>query len=383
MTASFSSSGRFRVDFGHELAQVDDDWRQLEQQGLCTAFQTRAWLQPFYRVVAPGLGLKPAFLRVTDTASGEPMLLFLLVQQRCLGVTLLQHADAGVSDYNAPLVSRGFQPSDAEWAALWRELMAWPGLGTVFHIQKAPLALGGRGNPLLASGEAFARMGFNAWGLPLPATMAAYEATAFTASFAKDLAMRQRRLGRKGAVVFMRAETLAERQAAFEALVEQRRQRFVEMGRANVLDDALFRRFYEAAAVESPGEVVRLFTVQVGGTIVAVLLALDHGGARHVVMPTFAAGEWRNCSPGTLLIRMSIERSIAEGLRYFDFTIGDEPYKASFGACAEPMFTLMHPLTPLGHAVAGARSGARRLPALVRDAVHASLALGKQGRRAS
>lgn len=383
MTVSLSSSGRFQVDLCHDLALIDDDWRTLEQHGLCTAFQTRAWLHPFYRVVAPGLGLRPAFLRVTDADNGAPMLLFPLVQKRCLGVSVLQYADAGVSDYNAPLVAHGFQPSDAEWAALWRTLMAWPGLGTVFHMQKAPLAIGGRGNPLLASGEAFARMGFNAWGLALPATMAAYEASAFTASFSKDLAMRQRRLGRKGAVVFALAETPEARRAAFDALVEQRRQRFFETGRTNVLDDALFRRFYEAASVESPGEVVRLFTVQVDGTIVAVLLALDHGGARHVVMPTFAAGEWRNCSPGNLLIRMSIERSIAEGLRYFDFTIGDEAYKASFGARAEPMFTLMRPLTPLGHAVAGARSGARLVRAVVKDAVQASLSLGKEGKSAS
>ena len=46
-------------------------------------------------------------------------------------------------------------------------------------------------------------------------------------------------------------------------------------------------------------------------------------------MPSYDAA-WDRLSPGRLLLDHLIEWSFCQGLGEFDFTIGDEPYKATF-----------------------------------------------------
>ena len=166
--------------------------------------------------------------------------------------------------------------------------------------------------------------------------------------------MRRRRLDKKGRVRFALTETVEARRCAFETLLRQRGRRFAETRRFDALADPAFRRFYAAAAVAGTGPTVRLFTLTVDETIVAVVLALDHAGTRHMVMPSFEAGEWKNCSPGNLLMLMCIEQAIESGLKRFDFTIGDEDYKAGFGADRQPMWSGLLALNGPGALAVGA-----------------------------
>lgn len=324
----------------HDLSQVAADWQRLETEGHCTAFQTRAWLQPFYDHLAPALGLEPLFLHVAQADTGRPLMLWPLVRQRRLGMSLLAFADAGVSDYNAPLLAAPSLPAEA-WSQALQALRAQAAL---LKLDKLPSDAG------LASvaGPAAAPLSYGTWAVDLPDSLAAYEQHCLAPAFAKDLAMRRRRLERKGAVQFERAATLEARRLAFEALVRQRARRFAETGRDDILGRPDFRRFYEAAAVHAPGDTVRLFTLAVDETVVAVMLAIDHAGTRHMVMPSFEAGEWKNCSPGNVLMLRAIGDAIAGGLRRFDFTIGDEAYKAGFGAVRQPVHGGLLPLAPAG-----------------------------------
>ncbi|MDB5820876.1 MAG: cellulose biosynthesis protein CelD [Rhizobacter sp.] len=346
-----SQARRYEIKITRDLESVEADWAHLEAGGGCTAFQTRAWLKPFYDRLVPQIGLSPVFVRVMDLETKSAALLFPMTIGRYLGLKTLTFADGGVSDYGSPLWSQSFRPSSVERAALWHDFSAHSSLGSIVRLQKMPSLLNQSQSGFISAIERPSRLSFGAWGLPLPGSLHSYESSSLTASFLKDLRMRRRRLERKGAVVFAAATTATEREAAFDALVVQRNRRFVEMGRNDLLSDARYRSFYRAISVDEPNDTVRLFTVRVAGEIVAVLLALDHAGVRHVVMPTFEAGEWKNCSPGNLLIHMAIERSIQEGFAHFDFTIGDEPYKSSFGARRSELYDVLQPLTSVGAGV--------------------------------
>lgn len=350
------------LQFLHKWSQVEADCRELEARGHCSAFQTIAWLRPFYGQLAPALGLEPLFLRVSHRDASQPLMLWPLVRDRRLGLSMLSFADAGISDYNAPLVVREGLPP-ATWS---RALQALRRQGHVLRLDKLQTRLGGPPSPLLAAmGTAAAELSFGSWAVDLPRTFEDYERVALSAAFTKDLAMRWRRLQRKGNVRFELARTPDARRRAFEALVRQRARRFAETGRDDILGRAEFRRCYEMAAVEEPGETVRLFTLAVDETVVAVMLAIDHEGTRHMVMPSFEAGEWKNCSPGNLLISMSIRDAIEAGLSRYDFTIGDETYKAGFGATRQPMHGGLLPLSFTGacavHGVRLARALRQRL----------------------
>lgn len=327
-------------------AEVEAAWASLEADGRCTAFQTRAWLRPFYRHVAPALGLQPLFL-LGSGDDGAPRLLWPLVRERRLGLPVLACADAGISDYNAPLHAEAALPPTV-WAQVLQTLR---GHGALLRLDKLPPATVGTAS-LAALLPAPIEASFGTWAVELPPTLAEFERRALSPAFVKDLAMRRRRLERKGCVRFALAATPAERRTAFDALARQRARRFAETGRDDILAHPAFRRCYEAAAVDEPGDTVRLFTLSVDDRVVAAMLALDHAGTRHMVMPSFEGGEWKNCSPGNLLMLQAIGHAIEHGLTRFDFTIGDEPYKAGFGARRLPMHGALLPLSAAGHVAA-------------------------------
>jgi CelD/BcsL family acetyltransferase involved in cellulose biosynthesis len=336
----------FDIATADRIDAFDDDFARLEAEGCVTAFQTRAWLRPFYEILAPRLGARPLILRVRDAADGAPLLMLPLATRRKYGVAVAEFADLGVSDYNAPLFSRRFNPSIAQWRAIYADIVAALDGVAMLRLQKMPMRVHAGVNPLI--GEGATSMAVGCWGVALPSTLAAYSREALTPTFQKEMAKKIRRVAKRGAVEFAAAQTREEKRAVFELLARQRQARCDEMGRRNILAEPDYRAFYEAVAIHSDAPLARLFSMKVNGVPVAAMFALERGEAIHVIMTTFEGGEWKSCSLGNVLIHAAIEDAIARGLRYFDLTLGDESYKRDFGATRLPLFSAMTPRSSVG-----------------------------------
>lgn len=345
---------RLAVEVSGDLAAVEADWARLEEDGLLTPFQTRAWLVPFYRELAPRLKATPLFIVVRDKASGEPMLLLPLCTRRSWGVRIVRFADLGVSDYNAPILAKGFAPTLEQWRGLWRGIMAAIGFGAVIRFQNMPRMIAGRINPLTLDDRLLAPMEIASWGFALPTSAAAYRTRILASSFVKEMAKKSRRVAKRGEVEFVPATTLEDRRLAFDILTRQRQERCAEMGRMNMLSIDAYHRFYQAAVVESEDGHARLFLLKVAGEVVGVIFALVHDNAFHVIMSTFEGGDWKSCSLGNVLIMTSIEHCIAQGFAFYDLTIGNEGYKQHFGATPMPLYSVLRPLIPFGAPIASA-----------------------------
>ncbi len=346
--------GRFAIEVARDLDSVEEDWARLEADGLLTPFQTRAWLAPFYRELAPRLKATPLIIVVRDRANGAPLMLLPLCARRIYGVNVVQFADLGVSDYNAPILAKNFDPTPAQWRRLWRRILAALGLRGILRFKNMPRLIAGRTNPLTRYDRFSAPMDIASWGIELPATAAAYRAQFLSRKFAKDIAKKARRVARFGEVEFVLAQTPDERRLGFELLARQRQERCNEMGRGNSLASPAYRRFYEAVAVESDAGLVKLFLLKVGGEALGAILALERGKALHVIMATFEGGDWRSCSLGNLLTLAAVEHCIAQGIGFYDLTIGNEDYKKRFGAAPAQLHCALRPLTPADALLASA-----------------------------
>jgi CelD/BcsL family acetyltransferase involved in cellulose biosynthesis len=346
--------GRFAIEVARDLDSVEKDWARLEADGLLTPFQTRAWLAPFYRELAPRLKATPLIIVVRDRANGAPLMLLPLCARRIYGVNVVQFADLGVSDYNAPILAKNFDPTPAQWRRLWRRILAALGLRGILRFKNMPRLIAGRANPLTRYDRFSAPMDIASWGIELPATAAAYRTQFLSRKFAKDIAKKARRVARFGEVEFVLAQTPDERRLGFELLARQRQERCNEMGRGNSLSSPAYRRFYEAVAVESDAGLVKLFLLKVGGEALGAILALERGKALHVIMATFEGGDWRSCSLGNLLTLAAVENCIAEGIGFYDLTIGNEDYKKRFGAAPAQLHCALRPLTPADALLASA-----------------------------
>lgn len=327
--------GPFEVDVFTDIAAVRDDWAALESTGECTPFQTRAWLEPWYEIVAPHFGAAALFVRVRERSSGRPVMLLPLVKRRDAGLTLVEFADLGVSDYHAPLFAPPMGDLGAQGPALWSKIQAALRPADLFRLEKVPATVGGARNPL--QDVARRRMNFSSWDVVLPGDRAAFDAALPDRSFLRELARKGRRLAGRGQARFAEATTPGDLRRAFEALCAQRAARFAELGRDNILQAQPFRDFYERVALAPQDRVARLFTLSVDDEIVATVFGLARKGRFCMIMSTIGDARWKSASPGNVAMGRLVSRLIEEGGGVLDFTIGDEAYKRSFGAAQRPL----------------------------------------------
>jgi CelD/BcsL family acetyltransferase involved in cellulose biosynthesis len=73
---------------------------------------------------------------------------------------------------------------------------------------------------------------------------------------------------------------------------------------------------------------------------VATLLGI-RTGSRYVMIRISNAGEkWSNCSPGRLIIERTMAALHRDGVRAFDFSVGNYAYKRRFGVTRLPLIDI-------------------------------------------
>ena len=160
-------------------------------------------------------------------------------------------------------------------------------------------------------------------------------------------------------------------------MVEQRRQRFREIGRFEILDTPAVEAFYRDMALRSlrDGGPVKLFGIAVGDEIVATTYMLVHGGSMHGIILSMGGSEWSAFSPGHLIAIMMIEWAAAHGLTYFDMTVGSLSYKSRLGGQARALHRLLEPHTLRGRLAASVLLASAHGTAWLQDHSRVSMVL--------
>ena len=121
---------------------------------------------------------------------------------------------------------------------------------------------------------------------------------------------------------------------------------FFNLMRDSRQDKAMFltsqrERFFKQMVDKlARSNVVKLFFMEISGERVASALCFDFGNVRYLYNSGFNP-DYSSLSVGLLLKAMCIRQAIEEGMTYFDFLRGDEPYKYDLGAKDVPLFALV------------------------------------------
>jgi CelD/BcsL family acetyltransferase involved in cellulose biosynthesis len=283
------------------------------------------------------MGARPLFVAVRDK-SGAPLMLLTLCTRRQGMLRIVEFADGGLSDYNAPLLAQNFTPSAPEMRDLWREIVAALPPVDVIRLEKMPAAFAGGPNPMQAIAQT-RPMSIDFWRVLLPKTRAEYDKR-LTSTFLKELRRKNRRVEGRGKPDVIHAPTPDKALQIFDELAKFRTSRFEELGRENVLAVPQLRAFYEAVITENWSEgFTSLTSLEVGGEVIASLFALRHANTYYLLLSAFRNGEWKSASPGNVLLDRMTTYLIDSGVGVFDYTIGNESYKRDFGA--EPQALLV------------------------------------------
>ena len=354
------------------------EYRALFDASEASAFQHPVWLDALYRKLLASNDAAPLVV-VMRRADGSLAMVLPLIKRRYAALSVVEFADLRVSDFVAPVTDRAtFNAILADRGAVTRlrSLLRPYDLLRIGKLDDSALPM-----HRLFGLERAARMATNAYAVPLDGDFEAWRARYLNRSYAKELDKKGRQLERKGQLEFARVTAPADITQTFEALRVFRRDRFELNGGGELLQIAEYFDFYSSIAMA--GDFARIYRMSLDGKPIGGAVGLAHRGAFLVIMVGFTQTEFKNQSVGSLVLQQVARDAIARGETLLDFTIGDEPYKMTFGAQPRPMLQMSRAGSPLGF-VAGTmvdrlpaakalarslfqRSGQRAIPVQSRD----------------
>ena len=352
-SAASAPSRIFSARLHTGLDSLAPQWRALQQSGVCTVYQRLEWVEMMLEHLVAGSGLAPVFVEILDSHQATAMILPLALR-RGRSHSELGWLSLGVCDYAAPLVAAGLEPSAAEMLQIWQAAMAALPRVDLLHVAQIRHQVAGLANPL-ALLPGIQRTQMQCFGVALTGEASTLLQRICNSSTRSDIKRRSGKLAKVGEARFVAASTEAEMEAIFAAMIAQRRQRFSEMGRADLLKQGEVEDFYHAAARRGLRDgITRVFGISVNGIWIATSLGLVHNGAFHGIILAMS-GEWKAYSPGIRIATDIMVWSRSLGLDYFDLTVGALAYKASLGAEAFDLLELAQALTWRGSLVVKGR----------------------------
>jgi len=311
-----------RIDTEKEMEALVPDWIGLWQRVPgATPFQSPHWLLPCWRQF--GTGMPRIF-----TARAEQRLIGVLplYELHEPGCVKLLPIGISVSDYIDALADPAYPDVTDVLIAASCDIPGWQEC----HLPDLPpdSALSRAAAP---SGLAETRQsGPCCPVLALPSDPADL-ATVVPRKTLRDVRQAHARSETVGSVVLDTAD-LDTIDLALDDLFRLHEERWHQRGEAGVLADPVVRAFHrDAARAFCEAGILRLYRLQIGGTVVGVYYGFQHGGNAYAYLGGFDP-EMTRLSPGAQLLDHAIRAALAEGVREFHFLRGGESYKYAWGA---------------------------------------------------
>ncbi len=315
-----------------DLAAVEGEWRSFERVADCTAFQTFDWLATWQRHVGEREGIRPV---IAIGRFGDGDIAFLLP----LGIVpdrfarRLSWLGQELCDYNAPLLARDFSErvTPERFLAAWQELQVQMRCEPLlrhdwFEFEKMPQKIGGQTNPFTylgvtqnPSGAHLTQLGDD-W-------EKFYNAKRSSSTRRRDRAKRKH-MSQFGDVRFATATDAEDARRTLETLMDQKSRSLARKGIADIFAPPGHREFYlDLVSNPKTRHLVHVSRVEIGTDCAAANFGIIFGDCYYHVLASFVDTEVAHYGPGALHLRELMAYAIKCGLKRFDFTVGDEPYK--------------------------------------------------------
>lgn len=339
--AAGTASSPRTIALHRDWQKLETEWRQLEEGGHCTVFQTYDWASTWYESTSRHGVAEPLIVTVSD-AQGLVWLLP-LCRHRWKGLNVISLADLGVSDYGGLVMAPGDRISAQEVPALLADILKALPRSDMLHFQKLQRHIEGRPNPLLQMRH-LVPMRESCYGIQVNRPWAEMAQDVMQSRLRSTIRQQKRKITATGPLSLEHYDDPESITSAMDVLWAMRQRRFDEIGREET--PQVWRDFYFGVAKAPKRRLdVSVTVLKVGETPIAASFGLMRDKAYLSVMPTFAVENWGRYRPGMLMFDAMLEefgpKTDFQG--YFDFTIGDEPYKQRFGATGSPLFETMIP----------------------------------------
>ncbi|MBB4376721.1 Acetyltransferase involved in cellulose biosynthesis, CelD/BcsL family [Bradyrhizobium sp. Rc3b] len=354
-----SSTSNIAVDFLR-------DWRQAASRlsaGHRTAFQHGYWLDAWYEAFHD---FAPLIAMISDAATGKDIAMVPMISHIRRGIRIVEFADLGVSDNNAPILASDAAldaaAAHAISGALVEALRGLPDRFDLLRLKKMPAHVGGKPNPLVA----FGRIGSSSLNGNVVLMGDDYEN--YQASIKRMQMPRCWRVfSRHQGARFEIAADVARAHELLDVMDVQQQARMRQLGSRFVLNDDAHAQFYREVARQGVAEGYAVVAALVcDEAVIGTSFGIRQGATYYLLRISHGGDSWSSCSPGLLVAERTMAAMHAKGVRRFDLSIGNQDYKRRFGAERVPLTDVSVALTWRGAPFAWrdhAAQGLRRYPA--------------------
>jgi len=326
-----SSVASFRVEFIRDWSQAV---RFRDSAGDATSFQHQHWLDAWYSAFDT---LAPLIAVISDAATQDHVALVPLICREQNGIRLVEFADLGVSDFNAPILApdapHDFAGVRAMNSALLAALHRLPDRPDLIRLKKMPADIQGRPNPLVALGWT-GSCSVNGNLIEVDGDFEAYRCSIRKMQMPRCWRVFTRFPGAR----FQVATTVDEALRLLDVMDVQQHERMKKLGQPFVLDDISHASFYRDVVRRGVAEGYAVVSALIcDDGIIATTMGLRNGNHYSLLRTSNAGSQWSNCSPGLLCVERTMAALHELGVRNFDLSIGNYDYKRRFGARPLPL----------------------------------------------
>ena len=345
---------RARVEVVTQIGKAAPLWRELVQQGaICSRYQHHSWMSQWWDHIGSISRASPHVAVLRDE-TGKPALLLPLVRKQFGPLQVGFFMGGKHTNFNLPVWRPEYmnQPAAGLNALLEGLRCNGPRLDLLVLLNQ-PASWQGVANPMFqAPHRASASRSYAG---ELQGDFEALLKERLGGNSRKKLRQKERQLAALGPVAFQRARTPGEIDLVLAAFFQQKGARMREQGLSNAFDAPGVKEFTRAAAHQidpDTGEpVIELYAASVGDTIIATFGGIVADGRFSGMFNSIAGAEFRNYSPGELLLANVIRMCCERGLNRFDLGIGDAAYKQVYCKDAEALYDTIIPITAAGQVV--------------------------------
>jgi CelD/BcsL family acetyltransferase involved in cellulose biosynthesis len=308
-------------------------------------YQSREFLETWLSTIGKALDAQ-CFLIVVKNRDNKPVMYLPLMIETKFNIRILRFMDAGVTDFNAPVLVAGCNFTQVEFAEIWNQILLLLPPIDVIDLQKISSQISTTLNPLThldcttydSSGH-FIELG--RW-QDDPARSKPI------ARMRKKFHRQYQRLDQLGSAKFLLNPPAEQLDHVVNSLVDLKRQQYLRTnGRDFFLMPGIYEFYREMTKPSRLGPISHLSALTCGGKVVSAHLGFVGRNRFYYVLPAFDT-QFRSLAVGHLLLDHLIKHCSEEKFATFDLGEGDFPYKQKWATHHLPLLSFEQALTATG-----------------------------------
>lgn len=366
-TPASEIAGGLTVAVYQSLAAVEAIWRELETRVVMTPYQRFDWIDAY---CAAGFKVPNEIAILVMSSNGRPIALLPFGVSRRFGVRQAQIIGMPISNSDSliydPAYASKLTPEAIRAAFVSLEEAGVKVDLVTFHCLIKDWQ--GHSNPLLAFPHAPAPN--NLYLGSFPTSDGPFLSNVLPHKRRDNIRRSQKKLAEAyGSLIVREAKSVADIENMHAAFIEQRGERFRQMGVENVFAHSTFQTLFRSLAISSLGQktpAFRYHALCAGDEIIATSLGISTSSHYSQYISSTSTGPASKHSLMGVMLSLLLDQLRNEGIRTFDMGLGDFGYKTAWTQ-ATTVYDSVIPVSALGSLAAPALLGARNAKRIIKQ----------------